>query len=182
MDGKKALYEVLESSKYGSVAQAVASLTLFTHPETLKPLKNRNIFRVARNAKRRGEIDDNYMYDDNHIAQDVFLWANNMKKNELTHVQFNHIYDAARSVENYTCLSNILVTPSFLAKLTDKDNDVLYLLKYRLNEVYNYNPQKIDFKKPPNYDDLRWRNFLPYVEDIEQVFEKKRKKVKKIEA
>lgn len=179
MDGNQILTDLLEKSKFKSKEQAVASLTYFTHPDTLRSLDNKNIFKIIRNPSQRGKFTDNFMYDDNHSVQNIFLWSNKLKKKNFKDVQFNHIYSDPNSVSKYTCLSNIVLTPAFLAKLTDTDEKIKDLLKYRVFEIYGYNPDGINFIKPDNYDDLNWLNFLPRQENLQQIFENKLVKCKK---
>ena len=40
MNGHKILVDLLKDSKYGSKEQAIASLTYFTNPETIKSINN----------------------------------------------------------------------------------------------------------------------------------------------
>jgi hypothetical protein len=168
MNGNKILTELLEKSEYGSKEQAIASLTYFTNPETIKDLNNSHIFKIIRNPAKRGEMTDEYMFDNNFCVQDIFRWVNKLNKKELKDVQFNHIYSDRKSIEKYTCLSNIVLTPAFLAKLTDTDNDIKYLLKYRAYEIYNYNPEKIDFVKPINYDKIEWKDYRPIIVNLKE--------------
>jgi hypothetical protein len=178
MDGNQILTDLLEKSKFKSKAQAVASLTFFTHPDTIRPLDNKNIFKIVRSASKRGQITNEHMYDDNHSVQDIFLWANKLTKKKFKDVQFNHIYSDPNSISKYTCLSNIILTPAFIAKLTDTDEKIKDLLKYRVFKIYGYNPDKITFVKPDNYDDLNWLEFLPRQENVQQLFETKLVKCK----
>lgn len=182
MDGNEILTELLESSKYGSKEQAVASLTYFTHPETIESLNNCNIFKIVRDPSRRGEMAEEFMYDNNFSVQDIFCWANNLQKNNFKDVQFNHIYPGPKSVAKYTCLSNIVVTPAFLAKLTDTDESIKYLLKYRAYEIYGYNPDNLEFTTPDDYLNIQWRDFMPKLENIRQHFERKAERNKKNKA
>jgi hypothetical protein len=167
-DGLKALESVIASSKYGNVCQAMASLCVFTHPETCKQLGNQHLFPVIRQDKQhpRETYAENVMYDDNTAPTDAFLWANGIKRSDYRDVQFNHIYADSKNVELYTNLCNLVVTPAFIAKLTDKHGS--QLLKYRAYDLYGFTPNGIP-EKPSDYDELVWSEPLPYVESVEQV-------------
>jgi len=58
LDGFQALQTLIEASAYQSLAQAVASLTLFSHPDTVKQTGAKAIFPIIRDFKRRGEVDE----------------------------------------------------------------------------------------------------------------------------
>lgn len=181
-DGLAALEALISKSPYGSLLQAVASLTLFTHPETVRILGPRNIFPTIRNAARRGEFIDTptgkVMLDDNKSPTDAFMWANGWKRRPRD-LQFNHIYQASSEVEHYTNLRNICVSPSFLAKLTDTHLEVRAALKYRVFQLYEY---KINSSLPKNfgwYERLKWATPLPFrasaCQDILAEVEKRKK-------
>ena len=82
MNGNIILSDLLEKSEFGSKDQAIASLTYFSNPETIKILNNKNVFSIVRKMSKRGEIDEEMkcMYDDNLSVQDLFCWANSIKK------------------------------------------------------------------------------------------------------
>lgn len=58
INGRKTLEDILRSSCYGSLSQAVASLTIFAHPNTVAQIGRRSIFRLTRNTAKRGKSDD----------------------------------------------------------------------------------------------------------------------------
>ncbi len=128
-NGKSALQDILQSSVFGTTAQAVASLTKFSHPDTVSQTNNQNIFRVIRwfnkdvddqgKSLKRGDLMPYHangcvMLDDNESPTSAFVWANGSVLKSSKDVQFNHIYADARNVNLYTCLANICVTPAFL--------------------------------------------------------------------
>ena len=139
MNGHKILVDLLKDSKYGSKEQAIASLTYFTNPETIKSINNKNIFKIIRNSSKRGVMTNEYMYDNNFCVHDIFCWANKLRKYDLRDIQFNHIYSDPNSISKYTCLSNIVLTPSFLAKLTDTDKEIIYLLNMGIRYIHTIN-------------------------------------------
>jgi hypothetical protein len=53
-------------------------------------------------------------------------------------MQYSRIYTDAKSAEIYTSMANLCVTPAFLAKLTDTDDDVSAVLRYRAYEVHGF--------------------------------------------
>ena len=50
MDGNKILTDILKKSEFKSKEQAIASLTYFSHPDTISVLNNKNIFKIIRNC------------------------------------------------------------------------------------------------------------------------------------
>jgi hypothetical protein len=104
-NGLSVLEEVLATSEYGSVEQAVASLCVFSHPATVKQLNNTNLFRIIRydaENKRKSCCDElSVLYDDNYSPTCTFLWANGLKAKGQD-VQFNHLYADSKNVALYT--------------------------------------------------------------------------------
>jgi hypothetical protein len=166
IDGFAALKALIERSHYRNLAQAVASLTLFSHPQTVEQTLGKSIFRTIRGPHTPGiYIEENgkrLMLDDNKSASDAFKWANGLT-GRLRDVQFNHIYTASQDVDSYTSLANICVTPAFIAKLTDNTSPTTSaLLKYRVFELYGWAPAGIEApNKPEAYNDLEWAPTLP---------------------
>lgn len=176
LDGRGALAAIIASSQYGTIAQAVASLTLFTHPDTVRQSEGRALFPSIRNQKRVGQIDEyqgrQVLLDDNKSPTDAFLWANCIAKRGPD-TQFNHIYTASFDVEAYTALPNICMTPAFIAKLTDTSEQVRQLLKYRSYELYGWIPKGQEPPaRPPDYEKLEWAAPLPAVADLRATLER----------
>ena len=90
--------QLIQASAYKSVEQAIASLALFSHPDTVRQTGCKALFPTIRNAARRGqetEINGRVVaYDDNKSPTDAFLWCNSITK-KARDVQFNHISTAA---------------------------------------------------------------------------------------
>lgn len=179
-DGKAVLRKVIEASEYKSLPQAVAALTMFSHPETVKQTVkesiSHNLFQVVRcksNADRGGykELDGkNVMLDDNSAPTEAFVWANCISRNSCKDVQFNHIWPDSKSLLLYTNLTNICLTPAFIAKLTDTDTDISSLLKYRAYELYERFLPHVDIpRKPSEYSNLSWAEPLPAIDDLERI-------------
>lgn len=169
-DGKVLLHDLIKKAGYTSVSELVAEKTLFTHPDTVKQTNNQNIFRVIRDLSRRGKIVDwndgkKVMCCDNEGPNRAFVWSNGDFK--YSDVQFNHIYSDSKNVEVYTSIANICVTPAFLAKLTDTDEETKALLMYRAFDLYGFciGTQPI---KPKNYDSLKWKEYLSPVGNLEK--------------
>jgi hypothetical protein len=165
------------------VAQAIASLTAFTHPQTVAATRKLNVFVTIRNFAGRGTITDHpewgpVMQDDNYSPTVTFLWANGIRsqrgatmKSRLGDVQFNHIWTVSQDVRAYTSLGNLCMTPSFLAKLTDTNNEIRELLRFRAYDLYSYVPENVAVPtKPEGYDALRWCPPMPAVLDLEGAF------------
>lgn len=175
LDGKKALKKIISDSLYGSLEQAVASLALFSNPDTVKQTKNRNVFRVIRNFQNRGKYADygdgkRVLEDDNKAPTDAFIWANKIKRSQYSDIQFCHIWRDSKSVKLYTCIANICILPAFLAKLTDSDLNIIDLLKHRIFKLYDgFHP---DDNEPPvkpfYYDSLLWSKTIPPNYEVEK--------------
>jgi hypothetical protein len=170
LDGRAALEAIISSSQYRTIAQAVASLTLFSHPKTVRQTGGRALFPAIRNPRRVGQIDVHQgrqvLLDDNKSATDAFLWANGLSRRGRD-TQFNHVYATSLDVEAYTALPNICMTPAFIAKLTDTSEDVRSLLRYRSYQLYKWTPAGHPPPEPPDdYEALEWCAPLPPVEDV----------------
>jgi hypothetical protein len=178
IDGKEKLKRVLHDAGYDSLVAAVAKHALFLHPDTVKQTTNKNLFRVVRaESSRRGQIvrydsgPGDVLLDDNNSPANVFRWA----IEDFSHddVQFNHLYRDARTVEIYTSMANLCVTPAFLSKLTDTDVDVVAMLRYRAYDIYGFVPPgspKPD--KPAGYEKLVWHPFPAALVSVEGTFRK----------
>jgi hypothetical protein len=175
-DGREALKQLLRSSCYGSLLQAVASLTAFAHPQTVAQTKNQNVFRMVRNMDRRSQTDDinRLVYDDNAGPQMAFIVASKLSIAGKVDLQLNHIWDGlTQDVRYYTSISNLCVTPSFLAKLTDHSSEIQALLRFRAYELYSWHPMDTPQpSKPPDYDQLEWAAPLDPVFDLAKEFHK----------
>lgn len=158
-NGETALKAVLACTPYKTLEQAVASLTLFTHPKIVSHTKNKALFRIRKmrgNEKRGDKIKlEKVVVCDNQSPTQAFLWANQIK-GRPQEVQFNHLYPRSGDPGLFTSLANICVTPAFLAKLTDKNQDIINLLRYHAWCLYGFRPESETPKKPAGYSDLDW--------------------------
>lgn len=175
LDGRKALEQILRSSCYGSLPQTVASLTAFSHPQTVAQTKNQNVFRMVRDMERRSSQDDSaqVVYDDNAGPHMAFTVANKLKSiTGNKDLQLNHTWNGlALDVRYYTSLANLCVTPSFLAKLTDHSSEIQALLRFRAYELYVWHPSDMPQpSKPPGYDGIEWAAPLDPVIELEKHF------------
>ena len=173
-NGRTALRTLVENSEYSSLSQIIASLSIFSHPETVRQTGCGPIIHVIRNADKRGSIEQidgrSVGLDDNKSPTDVFLWCNKIK-NKITDLQFNHIYPDSQNEQNYTCLANLCLTPAFLAKLTDSDADTRLLLRFRSFDLYGWHPADVDRPtRPANYEKITWGPLLPPVSQVADVF------------
>jgi hypothetical protein len=73
--------------------------------------------------------DERVMRDDNRSTAVAFEWAHGIR--ERPDVQANYVWSRSLDVTAYTSLANLCLTPSFLAKLTDTDESIRTLLRYR---------------------------------------------------
>lgn len=169
LDGLAALEAVIAASPYGTVEQAVASLCLFSHPETVRQTGCRPFVRTVRDAARRGQTEERdgvlVGLDDNKSPTDAFLWCNGLRRPR--EAQFNHVYADSSDPASYTCLANLCVSPSFVAKLTDTHSGVRDLLRFRVFDLYGWTPASAVRPEVPNgYGQLRWAPPLPPVPDV----------------
>ncbi len=178
-DGKAVLEGLLEKSVYQTVAQAVARLTKFSHPDTVAQTCNQNIFCTIRRTNSGdvgkyfdGEYGGRVMLDDNRSPTCAMVWANGSILKKYRDVQFNHIWSQSRDVTLYTSLANICITPTFLSKLTDTDGQICMLLRYRAYDLFGgFKPHtQPPPQKPRCYDDLDWAKPLPPVQNVEGQF------------
>jgi hypothetical protein len=172
LSGYAALEDLIGASPYKSVEQIVASLTLFSHADTVRQTRCKPLFRVVRNAAKRGTVEEGQggwiAYDDNKSPTDAFLWCNGLSASKMRDVQFNHLYADSQNADQYTCLANLCVTPAFLAKLTDTKASVRSLLRFRAYDLYGWVPAGHEAPtEPAGYADLIWAPPLPPVSDVE---------------
>lgn len=168
--GTAVLRELLESSKYVSMAQAVASLAVFSHPDTVAQTRGRAIFPTVRDPNARGVFGKlgphSVMFDDNKSPTDAFFWSNGLGARPAD-CQINHIYNLSMDVNAYTNLANICMTPAFLAKLTDTSEEIGNILRYRSLELYGWVPNGFDTPiRPPSYETLTWAPTLAVTADL----------------
>jgi hypothetical protein len=170
LNGYAPLEDLIRTSQYKSVEQVVASLTIFSHPDTVRQTECRALFKTIRHASRRRQLLEQdgrtLAYDDNKSPTDAFLWCNGLTK-KLNDVQFNHVYLNSQDPDQYTCVANLCITPAFLAKLTDTHEHVRMLLRYRVFELYGWAPAgQQSPAKPEGYSGLAWAPTLPAVSDV----------------
>lgn len=172
LDGLAALEAVIKASPYCTLEQAVASLCLFSHPDTVRQTGCRPFVRTVRNAARRGQVEERdgvlIAFDDNKSPTDAFLWCNGLRRPR--EAQFNHVYADSADPESYTSLANLCASPSFVAKLTDTHPRARALLRYRVFDLYGWTPTgAVRPEMPTGYDRLTWAPPLPPVADVEAV-------------
>lgn len=177
-DGRAALKAVLDSSAYGGAAQAVAALTLFTHPDTVAQIPGGGaLFPAVRRPRQRrtlGVMAGRAVgFDDNEAAQDAFAWCN-PGRGPWRDVQLNHIYARPADPDAFTAPANLCAGPSFLAKLTDHDPEIAALLKARAYQLYGWRPASEPVPAlPEGYEQLRWAPPLPPIINLEDVLRSK---------
>lgn len=170
-DGVATFEAIVASSQYGTLAQAVASLTVFSHPDTVRQTRGKGVFPTVRGAHSIGQLREHesghVVMDDNKSPTDAFLWANRLGRRGRD-TQFNHVYPASADPDAYTALPNICMTPAFIAKLTDTSPAIRDLLRYRSYDLYGWHPRGTEApSKPDVYDELNWAQPLPPVIDVE---------------
>ncbi|MPR10155.1 hypothetical protein [Microvirga tunisiensis] len=162
-DGLLVLRETLAKSEWGSIEQALASLTIFAHPNAVRAVGERAVFRNIRGT--RGTIVDHaigkVLADDNAGPAHAFQFSTSFDPG--AHLQLNHIYAVSKCPLTFTDLRNLCYTPAFLAKVTDCQKKMLpkdhlgHLLRYRSYELFGYTgPERQEPALPAGYRDLEW--------------------------
>jgi hypothetical protein len=161
-DGRVILRDLICKSPWKSLEQALASLTAFAHPDVVRAVGSRSVFRTIRGTPR-GEINvkASVMLDDNSSPAIAFEWATQFKRG--ADLICCHLYTASDEPTAYTDVRNIFFAPTFLAKLTDSqkeelpDEHSLKVLRYRAWELFGYGgPLAVAPTKPVGYERLRW--------------------------
>lgn len=164
-DGRAVLDFLIAASPWGSIDQAIASLSLFAHPDVVTATGRRAVFRTVRGRTAdRGTIVDGVMVDDNASPAAAFEWSTGLKRATTRDLTCCHLYASSSDPEAYTDLRNIFYAPSFIAKLTDSqarslpEVHALHILRYRAFALHGYcGPgSTIRPPKPQNYDALTW--------------------------
>jgi hypothetical protein len=107
------------------------------------------------------------MTDDNRSPFDAFRWANGLGASRWPDTQVNHIYRVSTDPDAYTSLANIVITPAFIAKLTDTHDEVRALLAWRAYDLYGWAPAgQAPKMRPDDYAALEWAAPLPPLENV----------------
>ncbi|MGA4554914.1 hypothetical protein [Methylorubrum aminovorans] len=168
-DGQAVLDFLIAASPWGSIDQAIASLSVFAHPDVVAATGRRAVFRTVRGRMAdRGAITDGVMVDDNASPAAAFEWSTGLKRGTTRDLTCCHLYASSSDPEAYTDLRNIFYAPSFIAKLTDSqarslpEVHALHVLRYRAFALHGYcGPgSAIRPPKPEHYDDLQWADTL----------------------
>lgn len=194
-DGHEAFIAELKSDEADgnfALIRLVAKYTLFTNPATIQALSTvDHVFPTIRGGSKRDKPIEHEsssslgMYDDNTTPHITFVCLNGLKSKKTFYRElvFNHIYggnehrkDPENSIEKriklYTNPRNIVATPSFISKLTDKIASEY--LQFRAYELYSFDPlnryQNQFEAKPPRYDELKWADCLPGITNPEKQF------------
>jgi hypothetical protein len=124
------------------------------------------------------------MLDDNQTPTQVFVWANCLWNPIVRDAQFNHLIPASTDVRLYTSLTNMCVTPAFLARVTDSKTcrEIQLVLRYHAFCLYGVSGLDNQMEEPPAYRQLRWAPTLPYTPNVEKRFRDKMKSRPKLRA
>lgn len=181
-DGRAVLDFLIASSPWGSTDQAIASFSVFAHPDVVMAMGRRAVFRTVRGpVADRGAIIDGVMVDDNASPAAAFEWSTGLKRGTTRDLTCCHLYASSSDPDAYTDLRNIFYAPSFIAKLTDSqagslpEQHALHILRYRAFVLHGYcGPGSMARpKKPEHYDGLQWADTLgagTTADELEAVF------------
>jgi len=125
LDGTAILDGLLERSEWGSAIRAIAALSIFVHRDIVEAMGNKAMFRVIRSKPGRDGGRGSFvsvgglrvMLDDNHSACRAFELATGIPR--CKGISVNHLYAASADPNLYANPANIILTPTFLSKLTD---------------------------------------------------------------
>jgi len=196
--GKHALKDVLIKS-YGSVINAVASMTVFPPKSIVNSLGAHAVCNAVRISKQHSSLGKQCgekvpiaeggeaMLDENCIPDGIFKFcfkpsvSRSIKRNNA-YTQLNHIYQCAgRGPDYFANLANLCLTPNFIAKLTDEDETIQKMLQYRAFQLYCFNPEGFDFsEQAEEFSSLSWfempiQNVASFEEFRNKFFAKKDK-------
>lgn len=176
LDGGGALEYVLAASPYAGLDQAVASLALFSHPQTVAQAAGQALFRICRGPiPQRGQIvsladGSRVLLDDNTGPTDAFIWANRVRRGSYNDVQFCHVWQASGDASAYTNLANLCVLPSFLAKLSDTHPRIVQMLRWRAEQLYGWRASSAQAAvSDQGFSALDWASPLPVTAHLEKV-------------
>lgn len=164
-DGRAVLDALIAASPWGSVDQAIASLSVFAHPDIVAATGRQAVFRTVRGRMAdRGSIIDGVMVDDNASPAAAFEWSTGLKRATTRDLTCCHLYASSSDPDAYTDLRNIFYAPNFIAKLTDSqagllpEMHALHALRYRAFALHGYcGPgSRARPAKPEHYDSLEW--------------------------
>jgi hypothetical protein len=164
-DGRAVLDALIAASPWGSIDQAIASLSVFAHPDVVAATGHRAVFRTVRGRMAdRGAIIDGVMVDDNASPAAAFEWSTGLKRATTRDLTCCHLYASSNDPDAYTDLRNIFYAPNFIAKLTDSqagslpEMHALHTLRYRGFVLHGYcGPgSRSRPTKPEHYDSLEW--------------------------
>ena len=86
--------------------------------------------------------------------------------NYLVNYEACHVWDYPDDPRYFASIANLVLLPSALAQLSDDNDAVKNLLRYHVQEMFDFLPDgKNKLSKPKYYDQVKWRN--PYQEIIE---------------
>lgn len=162
--GRAVLDFLIKASSWGSIDQAIASLSIFAHPDVVTASGSRAIFRTKRDLSRRNQVIDGVLCDDNHSPAMAFEWSTGFKRPIRSDLICCHLYTASGDPEAYTDIRNIFYVPNFIAKLTDSQaatlpsEHALKVLRYRAFVIYGYCGPKSSTPpaRPDHFDKLEW--------------------------
>jgi hypothetical protein len=125
---------------------------------------------LGRHDRRTLDFERKVGLDDNAVPKATFAWCNDWLGFSRD-LQLNHVYSRRADPAAFTALGNLCVGPSFLAKLTDDDPEIMALLQWRSLDLYGWRPDDIaPPSKPAAYDKLIWTDPLPVVADLRSRF------------
>ena len=160
LDGTLRLYSNFDALHV--LGRLIAQTAIWVPKEMHDSCKNGNCYAANSNVKRgkgkiRSGFDPRYpdvRLDSNCYPKSQMVSAlKSVYKLTVKNYHLCHIWkDTCHDPRYHTCYANLVMLPSALASLTDYDDWVQDVLKYRAWELYGWHPEESSRpKKPKNY-------------------------------
>jgi hypothetical protein len=169
----------------------VAAISFWAHPEAYKLLLEDNGERgfrqngafyphVRRARTNHGEERRQWvrnrtiLLDDNTYANKAIKKMIGVSGN-IKHFETCHIWpDSAYNEGTHTAIANLVLLPEDLASLTDHNEEMQDVLKYRSYELYNWRPKNKSIPKKPKSYPSNWKEPFAFTVTVEGAIRNRR--------
>jgi len=169
------LLEMAERETSMDLAALVAAASVWANPKVHEMLKANGgvgpwypaTRRYGKGAERKGDVLEGIRLDDNTYANYALknalpLGARAYRNYSVCHIWPESCYDD----RCYTCIANLILTPSLLMSMTDCHPAIQNALKYRAWELYSWYPPEAAPPYIPAHYPGRWRTPEPFTAEI----------------
>lgn len=188
-DGPTILREAMERYKI-NFFPLVAATSFWAHPEAYKLLLEDNrergfrqngafyphVRRAREKHEERGQRIRNgtILLDDNTYANNAIKKMIGVSGN-IQHFETCHIWpDSAYNEGTHTAIANLVLLPKDLASLTDHNEEIQDLLKYRSYELYHWRPGNKSIPRRPASYPSNWREPFALTAEVEGAIRRRR--------